>query len=69
MSGSPGENVGLFVGKFGLPDKGLLCGISGLGSICRVCRVLLGVESLQEFGDFPKTGIDEPQIIQNVGLE
>ena len=69
MSGSLGENGGLFVGKSGLPDKALLCGISGLGSICRVCRVFIGVERSQEFGDFAKTDVDRIQSVETMELE
>jgi hypothetical protein len=45
MSGSATQNVGLFVGKLGLPDIGSIFGISGLDPICRVCRVFIGVET------------------------
>jgi hypothetical protein len=69
MSGSLGENVGLFVGKSGQPDNSLLIGISGLDSICRVCRVFIGVERSQEFGDSAKTDVDRIQSIETMGLE
>ena len=69
MSGRTAENVGLFVGKSGLPDKALLCGISGLGSICRVCRVFIGVERTQEFKDSTKTDVGRTQSIETMELE
>ena len=69
MSGSLGENVGLFVGKSGQPDNSLLIGISGLDSICRVCRVFIGVGRSQEFGDSAKTDVDRIQSIETMGLE
>ena len=50
LSGFRLKFVGLFVGFLSLPDKYSPNGISGLHAICRVCRVLLGVESPQEIG-------------------
>ena len=48
MSGSLPGNVGLFVGKFGLPDIDSLFEIIGLDTICRVCRASIRVESRQK---------------------
>jgi hypothetical protein len=50
MSGFQKRNVGFYVGKYGLPDKHQACVMKSLGVNCRVCRVLLGVESPGEFG-------------------
>jgi hypothetical protein len=69
MSGRVRQNVGWFVGKSEVPDTKSLCGISIMRSICRVCRVFIGVESPQEFGDFPRSASGAGQIIQNMGLE
>lgn len=44
MSGSLPQNVGLFVGKLGLPDIDSVFGISWLDHNCRVCRVSMGVQ-------------------------
>jgi hypothetical protein len=50
MSGSSAQNVGLFVGKLGLPDIDSPFGIRRLDPICRVCRVSLGVETCYKSG-------------------
>ena len=48
--GIVGYVVGFLVGKFGLPDKGLANGISGLTANCRECRVSLAGEAAGENG-------------------
>ena len=41
--------VGFYVGFLGLPDMNRPRGINGLSPKCRVCRVLVGGESLRDF--------------------
>jgi hypothetical protein len=50
MSGFQKRNVGFDVGKYRLPDKHQACVMNSLGANCRICQVLLGVESPGEFG-------------------
>jgi len=45
--------VGFSVGKFGLPDKGLINGISSLPPNCRECRVSLAGETARENSNRP----------------
>jgi hypothetical protein len=68
MSGRVRQNVGWFVGKSEVPDTKSLCGISIMRSICRVCRVFIGVESPQEFGDFPKSAPAPAKSLKTWGL-
>jgi hypothetical protein len=49
LSGFGWQFVGFVVGFFGQPDKGLPLTTNHLAPVCRVCRVYLGRESLQEF--------------------
>jgi len=50
LSGFFLEFVGLFVGFLELPDKHQFNAINSLSAKCRVCRVSVGGERLQESG-------------------